>query len=120
MQQLAKPRAQACNAFVPLTFPPPVVRSSLASEPGRRAIRLLRVLGATWHSPLPLRTLPLCFLSLACNPFERNHNCLILNILCLFLLGLARHKKGKLGTMDRAVLELLPDKSFERNLVTVI
>jgi uncharacterized protein len=37
-----------------------------------------------------------------------------------YLLGLARHKKGKLGTMDRAVLELLPDKSFERNLVTVI
>lgn len=37
-----------------------------------------------------------------------------------YLLGLARHKKGRLGTMDRAVLELLPDKSFERNLVTVI
>lgn len=37
-----------------------------------------------------------------------------------YLLGLARHKKGKLGTMDRAVLDLLPDKSFERNLVTVI
>lgn len=37
-----------------------------------------------------------------------------------YLLGLARHKKGKLGTMDRAVLELLPDKSLERNLVTVI
>lgn len=37
-----------------------------------------------------------------------------------YLLGLARHKKGKLGTMDRAVLDLLADKSFERNLVTVI
>ena len=37
-----------------------------------------------------------------------------------YLLGLARYKRGKLGTMDRAVLELLPDKSFERNLVTVI
>jgi toxin-antitoxin system PIN domain toxin len=37
-----------------------------------------------------------------------------------YLLGLARHKKGKLGTMDRAVAELLPDKSLEGNLVVVI
>jgi hypothetical protein len=37
-----------------------------------------------------------------------------------YLLGMARHKKGKLGTMDRAVVELLPDKSMERNLVVVI
>ena len=37
-----------------------------------------------------------------------------------YLLGLARHKKGKLGTMDRTVTELLPDKSMEGNLVVVI
>jgi predicted nucleic acid-binding protein len=37
-----------------------------------------------------------------------------------YLLGLARHKKGKLGTMDRTVTELLPDKSMEGNLVGVI
>jgi toxin-antitoxin system PIN domain toxin len=37
-----------------------------------------------------------------------------------YLLGLAIHKKGKLGTMDRAVVELLPDKSLERNLVVVV
>ena len=37
-----------------------------------------------------------------------------------YLLGLARHKKGKLGTMDRTVTELLPDKSMEANLVVVI
>jgi uncharacterized protein len=37
-----------------------------------------------------------------------------------YLLGLAIHKKGKLVTMDRTILELLPDKSFEKNLVTVI
>ena len=37
-----------------------------------------------------------------------------------YLLGLARHKRGKLGTMDRTVTELLPDKSTEGNLVVVI
>jgi toxin-antitoxin system PIN domain toxin len=37
-----------------------------------------------------------------------------------YLLGLARHKKGKLATMDRAVAELLPDKSMAGNLVVVI
>ncbi len=37
-----------------------------------------------------------------------------------YLLGLARHKRGKLGTMDRTVTELLPDKSLEANLVVVI
>ncbi len=37
-----------------------------------------------------------------------------------YLLGLARHKKGKLGTMDQTVTELLPDKSTEGNLVVVI
>jgi uncharacterized protein len=37
-----------------------------------------------------------------------------------YLLGLARHKKGKLGTMDRTVTELLPDKNMEGNLVVVI
>ena len=37
-----------------------------------------------------------------------------------YLLGLAMHKKGKLGTMDRTVVDLLPHKSLERNLVAVI
>jgi hypothetical protein len=37
-----------------------------------------------------------------------------------YLLGLARHKKGKLGTMDRAAAELLPDKSMEGSLIVVI
>ena len=37
-----------------------------------------------------------------------------------YLLGLARHKRGKLGTMDRSVTELLPEKSMEGNLVVVI
>lgn len=37
-----------------------------------------------------------------------------------YLLGLARHKRGKLGTMDRAVAELLPDKSMEGNLIVAI
>ncbi len=32
----------------------------------------------------------------------------------------ARHKKGKLATMYRAVTELLPDKSMEGNLAVVI
>lgn len=37
-----------------------------------------------------------------------------------YLLGLARHKRGKLGTMDKTITELLPDKSMEGNLVAVI
>lgn len=37
-----------------------------------------------------------------------------------YLLGLAKHKKGKLATMDRTVTELLPDKSMEANWVVVI
>jgi hypothetical protein len=37
-----------------------------------------------------------------------------------YLLGLAMHKKGKLATMDRGVLALLPNKSPQRNLVTVL
>jgi toxin-antitoxin system PIN domain toxin len=37
-----------------------------------------------------------------------------------YLLGLARHKKGKLGTMDRTAAELLPDKSMEGGLILVI
>jgi toxin-antitoxin system PIN domain toxin len=37
-----------------------------------------------------------------------------------YLLGLARHKKGKLGTMDRTAAELLPDKSMEGSLIIVI
>ena len=37
-----------------------------------------------------------------------------------YLLGLAMHKKGKLATMDRAVLALLPEGSSERGSVAVI
>lgn len=37
-----------------------------------------------------------------------------------YLLGLTMHKRGRLGTMDRTVVELLPDRSLERNLVVVI
>ena len=37
-----------------------------------------------------------------------------------YLLGLAIHKKGKLATLDRAVLALLPEKSPEREKVTLI
>lgn len=37
-----------------------------------------------------------------------------------YLLGLVRHKKGKLGTMDRTLTELLPDKRLEKNLVVII
>ena len=37
-----------------------------------------------------------------------------------YLFGLVRHKKGKLGTMDRSLAELLPDKRMEKNLVLLI
>jgi len=37
-----------------------------------------------------------------------------------YLLGLAIHMKGKLATMDRAILGLLPDKDHERSSVTLI
>ena len=37
-----------------------------------------------------------------------------------YLLGLAMHKKGKLATMDRGVLESLPERSIERNLVAIL
>jgi hypothetical protein len=37
-----------------------------------------------------------------------------------YLLGLAIHKKGKLATLDRALLGLLSERSAERDLVTVI
>jgi predicted nucleic acid-binding protein len=37
-----------------------------------------------------------------------------------YLLGLAMHKKGKLATMDRGVLALLPNKSPERDLVAIL
>jgi hypothetical protein len=35
-------------------------------------------------------------------------------------LGLAIHKKGRLATMDRAVLALLPEKGRERDFVELI
>ena len=37
-----------------------------------------------------------------------------------YLLGLAIHKKGRLATMDRAVLALLPEKGRERDFVELI
>ena len=37
-----------------------------------------------------------------------------------YLLGLAIRKKGKLATMDRGVLALLPEKSRERDFVELI
>ena len=37
-----------------------------------------------------------------------------------YLLGLVIHKKGNLATMDRAVLSLLPEKSQERQRITII
>jgi toxin-antitoxin system PIN domain toxin len=37
-----------------------------------------------------------------------------------YLLGLAIHKKGKLATMDKAVLGLLPETSPERERVVLI
>lgn len=37
-----------------------------------------------------------------------------------YLLGLVRHKKGKLGTIYRTLTELLPDKRLEKNLVVII
>lgn len=37
-----------------------------------------------------------------------------------YLLGLAIHKRGKLATLDRALLSLLPERSAERDSVVVI
>ncbi len=37
-----------------------------------------------------------------------------------YLLGLARHKKGKLGTLDRTISELLPDKNMEASYLVLI
>jgi len=37
-----------------------------------------------------------------------------------YLLGLALHKKGKLVSLDRGILELLPEKGMERDLVVVL
>jgi uncharacterized protein len=37
-----------------------------------------------------------------------------------YLLGLALHKKGKLVSLDRGILDLLPEKSRERELVIVL
>lgn len=37
-----------------------------------------------------------------------------------YLLGLALHKKGKLATMDRAVLALLPEKNSADAMIEVI
>jgi toxin-antitoxin system PIN domain toxin len=37
-----------------------------------------------------------------------------------YLLGLAIHHRGKLVTMDRGILELLPDKMREHSIVSLI
>jgi len=37
-----------------------------------------------------------------------------------YLLGLAMHKKGKLATMDKGVLELLAERSLESEFVVMI
>lgn len=37
-----------------------------------------------------------------------------------YLLGLVLHKKGKLVSMDRGVLDLLPEKGIERELVVIL
>jgi uncharacterized protein len=37
-----------------------------------------------------------------------------------YLLGLAREKRGKLGTMDRGIAELFAEKSIERNSLVMI
>lgn len=37
-----------------------------------------------------------------------------------YLLGLAIHRKGKLATLDRTVLTLLPERSSERERVVII
>jgi uncharacterized protein len=37
-----------------------------------------------------------------------------------YLLGLVMHKRGRLATMDRGVLALLPNNSPERDLVTIL
>jgi len=37
-----------------------------------------------------------------------------------YLLGLAIHKKGRLATLDRSVLSLLPQSTMQRDLVTVL
>jgi toxin-antitoxin system PIN domain toxin len=37
-----------------------------------------------------------------------------------YLLGLAIHRKGKLATLDRTVLMLLPERSSERERVVII
>jgi toxin-antitoxin system PIN domain toxin len=55
----------------------------------------------------------------AVQPFERRlkgHQ----QVTDAYLLGLAIHKKGKLVTMDRALVALLPEKSPERERVVVI
>ena len=37
-----------------------------------------------------------------------------------YLLGLAIHKKGRLATLDRAVLALLPERSLERDRIVLV
>lgn len=37
-----------------------------------------------------------------------------------YLLGLALHKKGRLVSLDRGVLQLLPEKGMERDLVVLL
>jgi toxin-antitoxin system PIN domain toxin len=51
-----------------------------------------------------------------CNPRLAGHQ----QVTDAYLLGLAIYKKGKLATMDRAVLVLLPEKSREHDFVELI
>jgi hypothetical protein len=37
-----------------------------------------------------------------------------------YLLGLAMNEKGKLATMDRAILALVPEKSRDREFVELV
>jgi|SRR5208337_1626861 len=37
-----------------------------------------------------------------------------------YLLGLARHKKGKFVSLDRGILDLLPEKSMGQELVVIL
>ena len=42
------------------------------------------------------------------------------HLLDAYLLGLAMHKKGKLATMDRAILALVPEKGRDREFVELL
>jgi hypothetical protein len=43
-----------------------------------------------------------------------------MSVFLLYLLGIAMHKQGKLATMDRAILALLPQKSSAEDVVEIV